>query len=219
MCLTDPTENLEVDGKKNIEDKKEGREHHDFSREGELLTKKNDSKLSGEDEEKYRGRDRYDRKVLIEHIFELRDLLEIATPMKLRDDREHEGDDRRDEDIWHPDHRKIVRIVSSVDTSEEIYDELHVDLTQDISDICRDHDPESILDDLLYERLFDNRPYWTQVGEIVIFIEAKKTIEYSDDEADDPGPCVILEISESGFPEKYRKQKTSNHAEEFGSFL
>ncbi len=139
--------------------------------------------------------------------------------MELWDDRKYESYDGSDDEKWYPDDTQIVGIVSSITSTEEVDDELHIDLRENRSNIGCEHDPESVFDDLLDEILVVYNVCVSQIGYVVWTIHEYRSEEYPDCHAAYPGPCIGYEGPHVEQIEPECKEYHEYHSEELGSLL
>ena len=97
-------------------------------------------------EHKHTCDDSKNSEVFIKESFNSSNLSFISFSMEFRDDWKKESNNRCDDNKRNSDYTQIIGIIPCIFGSEEIYDELHIDLSKYGSDIGSKYDPKCILD-------------------------------------------------------------------------
>lgn len=216
---SDTGEYLEVNLEEEITHDKDCRVLEDNPRHMEFVSEEDGCDLRSEYEHKHARDDTQNREIFVKKGLDGTDLVFVSFGVELGDDREEESDNRRDDDERYPDDTQVIRIVSGIAGSEEVDDELHIDLSEDGPDIGCEHHPEGVFYHLSDEIGIVDSLRIPQVWDVVWSIHEVWSDDNPSYDTIDPCPRVADEIPIVSQPETSGEKDDEGHSEEFHSFL
>jgi len=216
---SDTGEYLEIDLEEEITNDKECWVLEDNPGHTEFVSKQNCRNFRSKDEHEHARYNTQDWEILVKERPDGTNLVFVPLGVELGNNREEEADNRRNYDKRDSDNTEIIGIISGISRSEEVDDELHIDLSENGSDVNREHDPEGVFDNLFYKiGIIDSFGIF-QVWDIVGPIHEIWSDDNSRDNSINPCPCIGDEIPIICHPESECKEDDEYHSKKFYSFL